>query len=111
MGSTIADQQTRLSRRGLAAVRALRDLGIERDEIAAKIKKYEDVLKGELAVHVELGGKAVGTDAKGYPLVSLKSSIIRTINAAMLRKENPELAEQCTTESERRRLYLAPVPE
>ncbi len=111
MASTIADQKTRLSRKGLAAVRALRALEADKDELALKIKRQEDILKAELAVHIELGGKAVGTDAKGHPLVSLKSSIVRTINAAMLRKENPELAEQCTTESERRRLYLAPVPE
>lgn len=111
MASTITDQQTRLSRRGLAAVRALRELNVQRDELALKIKKQEDVLKSELAAHIELGGKAVGTDSKGHALVSLKSSIVRTINAAMLRKEAPELAEQCTTESERRRLFLAPVPE
>lgn len=109
MAQTIEDQQQRLSRKGLAAVRALRALAAQKDEIALKIKAQEDVLKAELAP--ELGGKAVGIDGRGHPLVSVKSSIVRTINAAMLRKRDPELAEECTTESSRTRVYLAPVPE
>lgn len=109
MAVTLEDQKIRLSRKALAAVRALRTLEADKDELALKIKKQEDILKAELGASLTLGGKAVGTDAKGHPLVNLKSSIVRTINAAMLRKRDPELAEECTTESERKRLYLAPV--
>ena len=95
----IEDQQTRLSRKGLAAVRALRDLKAQQDELRAKIKRHEDVLKGELA-GVALGGKLVGVDGHGHPLVSYKSVIRQTLNATLLRKRDPELARECTTESE-----------
>lgn len=107
MASTIADQQIRLSPKAMAAVRNLRRLKAEGDELALKIKAEEDKIKAEL--RPELGGKAVGTNAKGVPLVSVKSSITRTINTAMLRKIAPEIAAECETDSERRRLYLAPV--
>lgn len=107
MALTLADQETRLSRKGLAAVRELRKLEADRDELNTKIKRQKDLLLAELAP--ALGEKAVGTDARGTKLVSVKSTIVRTINAALLRKRDPELAEECTTESERRTVTLAPV--
>lgn len=110
MAVTIADQQKRLSRRGLAAVRALRLLEQEKDELAAKIKKQQDILKTELAVaDLEPGPRVQGTDARGHVLVNYKISVVRSIDGELLRKRSPELAAECTVESLRRRLYLAPV--
>lgn len=111
MAITIEDQKVRLSRRGLAAVRTLRGLQAMKDELDAKIKKQEEILKAELApvAGTEAGPRVQGTDAKGHPLVNYKISIVRSINGDLLRKRDPELAAECTVESLRRRLYLAPV--
>ena len=110
MAVTIADRQTRLTRKGLAAVRALRLLEQQKDELAIKIKRQQDILKAELSVDgLEPGPRIQGTDAKGHPLVNYKISVVRSIDGDLLRKRNPELADECTVESLRRRLYLAPV--
>lgn len=110
MAITVADRQVRLSRKGLAAVRALRLLEQQKDELAIKIKKQQDILKTELAVaDLEPGPRVQGTDARGHALVNYKISVVRSIDGDLLRKRSPELAEECTVESLRRRLYLAPV--
>lgn len=110
MAITVADQQVRLSRKGLAAVRALRALEAQQDELKLKIKKQQDVIKAELNVgNLEPGPRVQGTDAKGHPLVNYKISVVRSIDGDLLRKRDPELAAECTVESLRRRLYLAPV--
>lgn len=111
MTVTIADRQTRLSRKGLAAVRALRALEQQKDELAIKIKRQQDILMAELAdiAGTEAGPRVQGVDGKGHPLVNYKISIVRSIDGDLLRKRSPELAAECTVESLRRRLYLAPV--
>lgn len=107
MATTIADQEKRLSRKALAAVRALRSLEATKSDLDIRIKAQKAILAGELAP--ALGEKAVGVDGRGTKLVSVKVSIIRTINATLLRKRDPELAEECTTESARTTVTLAPV--
>lgn len=107
MATTIEDQQKRLSRKGLAAVRALRDLEARKDEIDLKIKAQKHILTVELAP--ELGEKAVGVDGRGNKLVSVSVSIVRSINSTLLRKRDPKLADECTTESSRTKVTLAPV--
>lgn len=109
MATTIADQEQRLSRKGLAAVRTLRALEAQKDDIAARIKIQKDILVAELAPG--LGEKAVGVDGRGTKLISVKVAIVRSINAALLRKRDPDLAEECTTESARTTVTLAPVSE
>lgn len=109
MATTIADQEKRLSRKALAAVRALRLLEAQKDDLAARIKIQKEILVAELAP--ELGEKAVGVDGRGTKLVSVKTAIVRTINATLLRKRDPGLAEECTTESSRTTVTLAPVAE
>lgn len=110
MAIKVEDRQTRLSRRGLAAVRALRALEAQKDELAIKIKAQQDILKAELAVgNLEPGPRVQGVNAAGHVLVNYKISVVRQIDGDLLRKRAPELAEECTVESLRRRLYLAPV--
>ncbi len=107
MATTLADQEMRLSRKGLAAVRALRELEAEKDEIDLKIKAAKATLVAELAPGV--GEKAVGVDGRGTKLVSVKVGIVRSISQALLRKRDPELAEECTVESSRTYVTLAPI--
>lgn len=107
MAQTLADQQKRLSRKGLAAVRALRELEATKDDLDVRIKAQKAILAAELAP--ELGQKAVGIDGRGNKLVSVKFAIVRTISSTMLRKRDPELAEECTVESSRTTVTLAPV--
>lgn len=107
MATTIADQETRLSRAALKAVRELRELEAEKDELDLKIKARKKVLVDELAPG--LGEKAVGIDGRGTKLVSVKVSIVRSINTALLRKLNPDLADEVTTESSRTNVTLAPI--
>ena len=109
MATTIADQEKRLSRKALTAVRNLRALEAQKDELDIKIKAQKAILTTELAPG--LGEKAVGIDGRGTKLVSVKVAIVRTINSTMLRKRDPELAEECTTESSRTTVTLAPVAE
>ena len=109
MATTIADQEKRLSRKGLAAVRALRLLEAQKDDLAARIKTQKEIIVAELSPG--LGEKAVGVDGRGTKLISVKIAIVRSINAALLRKRDPELAEECTTESARTTVTLAPVAE
>lgn len=110
MAITLADRQVRLSRKGLAAVRALRLLEQQKDELALKIKKQQEIVKAELDVaNLEPGPRVQGTDAKGHALINYKVSVVRSIDGDLLRKRAPEIAEECTVESLRRRMYLAPV--
>lgn len=109
MATTIADQEKRLSRKALTAVRTMRALEAQKDELDIKIKAQKAILVSELAPG--LGEKAVGVDGRGTKLVSVKVAIVRSINAALLRKRDPELAEECTTESSRTTVTLAPVTE
>lgn len=60
MTVTIEDQQTRLSRRALAAVRELRKINAELDELKIKAKAKRDIIEAEL--NPEVGGKAIGVD-------------------------------------------------
>lgn len=107
MATTIADQEKRLSRRALTAVRNLRTLEAQKDDLDVRIKAQKAILTAELAP--ALGEKAVGVDGRGTKLVSVKVSVVRTINATLLRKRDPDLAEECTTESSRTYVTLAPV--
>lgn len=109
MATTIADQEKRLSRKGLAAVRALRLLEAQKDDIAERIKIQKSVLVAELGT--KLGEKTVGVDGRGTKLVSVNVAIVRSISASLLRKRDPDLAEECTTESARTSVTLAPVAE
>lgn len=107
MANTLADQQKRLSRKGLAAVRTLRELEAKQDELAIKIKAQKAILAAELAP--ELGEKAVGVDGRGTKLVTVSVAIVRSISTTMLRKRDPQLADECTVESSRTTVKLAPV--
>ena len=109
MATTIADQEKRLSRKALTAVRNLRLLEAQKDDLDVRIKAQKAILTAELAPG--LGEKAVGVDGRGTKLVSVKVAIVRSINSTLLRKINPELAEECTTESSRTTVTLAPVIE
>lgn len=109
MATTLQDQQQRLSRKGLAAVRALRALEAQKDDLDVRIKAQKAILVAEL--DPALGEKAIGVDGRGTKLVSVKIGIVRSINTALLRKINPQLAEECTTESSRTYVTLAPVAE
>jgi len=109
MATTIADQQKRLSRKALAAVRTLRALEATKDDLDVRIKAQKAILVAEL--NPGLGEKAVGIDGRGVKLVSVKVGIVRSISQTLLRKINPELADECTVESSRTTITLAPVTE
>jgi SMC interacting uncharacterized protein involved in chromosome segregation len=105
MTVSIEDQQVRLSRRALAAVRELRKVNAELDELKAKAKAKRDIIESELA-GVELGGKLTAVDGHGHPLATLKSAIRQNVNMSLLRKRAPEIVSECTVETEVRTFTL-----
>lgn len=105
MTVTIEDQQIKLSRSAQNALRELRKIKVQQDELKERAKVLQARIEPELAASLSLGGKIVALIG-GVPVASLKSTIRRNVNMALLRKRAPEVVEECTVESEVRTFAL-----
>lgn len=100
MAVTLEDQQVKLSPRARNANRELRKLRAQIDELTEKADAKKLIIQAELAEHLVLGAKVVGT-VGGVPVVSISSSVRRSLNNTLLRKRvDKEIIDECTTESE-----------
>ncbi len=99
MNVSLEDQQVKLSRSAQNAMRELRKLRAELDDLKAREKTLKARIEPELAAALVLGAKVVAI-VGGVPVASLKSTVRQNVNLGLLRKRAPEIVAECTTETE-----------
>jgi predicted phage-related endonuclease len=99
MAVKIADKPVALDRTAQRALRELRALRAQKDEIDIKIKDRERKLKEAMGAHEEatVGGVIVAT---------WKTSIRQALSQTLLKKGYPEVAAECMVQSEVRTFKL-----
>lgn len=102
--SGIEERTIKLGRPAQTAIRKLRELRAKRDEIDIAIKVAEAKIKAEIG-EPPLGERVFAT-VGGLRVASWSSTIRQTVNMALLRKRDPELVRELTTESEVRTFKL-----
>jgi predicted phage-related endonuclease len=85
------------------ALRTLRKLRADRDELDLKIKANEDKIKKALADAEE------GT-VRGRTVVTWRRVLRQSLSATLVKKRDPELAQECTVQTEVRVFRLIEDP-
>jgi predicted phage-related endonuclease len=96
MALAIKDKRTQ------AAIRELRAIKGQQTALADRAKELERTIKGAL-------GDAEEATVGGIKVVTYRTAIRRTVSLTLLRKAYPEIADECTVQSEVRTFKILEV--